>query len=365
METAQPAAGEKIVVRCPRSFRVAFVLVGLFGAVLLADSLLLGDHSPMQDPKVFIAAIIMVVAAPVALLFIFNARIEIDGEEIAQYRGSRLLRRAPVRTIQEIRMNVGQKTLRFAGGEEFNLRNGWVNAAPAATFFQAILDARASARLAEAAPLAAVPMQPPAPPIDAGGAVPVAPPVGTTVTLPLHYVTFPSCCVHCGRPPTTTRPVSISRSMGLLFAAYSTTATVSVPVCRRCARTRKAVGPLAFLLYFLTLVGGIAAAAIYLKPPAAGRVIGMILLAYLFSTILLYAPPVAFPINPVASFLGRRAGGLFDRIFLGLRASRMSKDGQMITLCFRDADLAATVAELTERRRAGRLSAAKRLLDDA
>ncbi len=42
----------------------------------------------------------------------------------------------------------------------------------------------------------------------------------------------------------------------------------------------------------------------------------------------------------------------------------MSKDGQMITLRFRDAGLAATVAELTERRRAGRLSAAKRLLEE-
>ncbi len=229
------------------------------------------------------------------------------------------------------------------------MNNNWVNVAAAAAFFQAILDARASARLTGAAPAAAAgPLLPPAPPADAGGAVPVAPPVGPAVTLPLHYATFPLRCVHCGRPPTATRPVSISRSIGLLGAGFSRTATVSVPVCRRCERVRSAVGPLAFLLYFVTLVGGIVAAAVYVKPPAGARIVGAILVVYLFS----------------AAFLGRRAGGVLDRIFLGVRASRMSKDGQMITLRFRDAGLAATVAELTERRRAGRLSAAKRLLEE-
>ncbi len=94
METAQPAPGEKIIVRCPRSLRVAFVLVGLFGATYLADSLFLGGPFPTRDLKLFIVAIIMVIAAPVALLFVFNVRVEIDGEHIAKYRGSRLLRRA-------------------------------------------------------------------------------------------------------------------------------------------------------------------------------------------------------------------------------------------------------------------------------
>ena len=289
----------------------------------------------------------MVIAAPVALLFVFNVRVEIDGEHIAKYRGSRLLV-APVRTIQEIGMTVGKKTLRFEGGEEFDLNNNWVNVAAAAAFFQAILDARASARLTGAAPAAAAgPLLPPAPPADAGGAVPwlAGGPRGDAAAA-LRDVSPALCPL---RPPTDGHvPGEHLAEHRFAGAGFSRTATVSVPVCRRCERVRSAVGPLAFLLYFVTLVGGIVAAAVYVKPPAGRDFVGAILVVYLFS----------------AAFLGRRAGGVLDRIFLGVRASRMSKDGQMITLRFRDAGLAATVAELTERRRAGRLSAAKRLLEE-
>ena len=60
--------------------------------------------------------------------------------------------------------------------------------------------------------------------------------------------------------------------------------------------------------------------------------------------------------------VGRSLDGLLDRHFLGLRAVAMSKNVQMITLRFRDAGMAATVAQLTERRCATQVAAAKQVL---
>jgi hypothetical protein len=61
-------------------------------------------------------------------------------------------------------------------------------------------------------------------------------------------------------------------------------------------------------------------------------------------------------------FLGRSLDGVLDRRCLGLRAVSMSRNVQTITLRFRDAGLAATVAELTERRRKECVLAASQLL---
>jgi hypothetical protein len=326
-------------------------VLGLAGAAYLIVGLVRGGRFPLEDVRLVFLAVGFVVAA-VLIFFMSLGRIEIDAEEIRQYRGAKLLRRAPVRTIRGIALGLQKKILRFDGGEEFTLHDGFENAKVAVAFFQAILDARASAAAAgpARAGLAAAALAPPAVDLkDAGGALPVGAPVGTRVTLPLQYVVFPAKCCRCGRAAGTTCQVSLSRSIWLLFTTVSTTATVTVPVCKWCKTKRSVAGILSLLFLLLAIVAGII--AIFALGVSRGG-----------PAITLAALGV---FGVVMWVLGRSMDGLLDGRFVGVRAVSMSKNVQTITLRFRDAGMAATVAALTERRRAAQVAGAKQMLGEA
>jgi hypothetical protein len=346
METAEATRGNTLVVRFPRRLLVVVPLLGLVGAAYLAYGLLHGGHFPLADGR-FVVLAAALVAAAIGVLFMAASRIEIDAEQIAQYRGARLVRRASNRTIREICLGLQKKVLRFEGGEKFILHDRFENAATAAAFFRAMLDARAAGRAdSEQAAIAVFGARPPAViPIDVGGESPAAPAVGKNVTLLLAYVSFPARCCGCGRPPTAACPVTAMRSVFLLFVTLQTTATVFVPACNWCKMKRRVAGVLSLLFLMLTIMGGIGAIA---------------LLAFHEPALLLLLVP--FLVS--TWFLGKSLDGVLDRRCFGLRAVTMSRNVQTITLRFRDAGLAATVAALTERRRKERVQAAGRLLRD-
>jgi hypothetical protein len=350
MQPTSTARGETIVVRCPQVVRVVVPLLGLAGLAYLAVGLVHGRF-PVQDMRLVSLAAALVVAA-VLILFISRSRLEIDAEEIRQYRGANLVRRAPVRAIRAIALGLQKKTLRFDGGEEFNLHDGFENVALAVAFFQAILDARASSAAPSPPPagVAAAAAAPPAVDLeDAGGALPVAAPAGNRVTLPLQYVAFPAQCCRCGRAAGTTCQVSMSRSIWLLFTTVSTIATVYVPACKWCKTKRSVAGVLSLLLLLLTIVAGLIAFLV-IGIDRGGP--GITLAALGVFLVLMW-------------ILGRSLDGILDRHFVGVRAVSMSKNVQTITLGFRDAAVAAAVAELTERRRARQVAGARQVLGEA
>jgi hypothetical protein len=121
------------------------------------------------------------------------------------------------------------------------------------------------------------------------------------------------------------------------------TAAVRVPVCRRCLVNRSVRGVIGLLLLLLTpLVAMIAAVALGGGPAV------LLALGVLFVVMLA---------------VGVAMGRMLDRRYVGVRVTDMSEDATTITLRFRDQAMAVTVAELTERRRAAQVAAAKGLLD--
>jgi len=329
-------------------------VLGLAGAAYLIVGLVRGGRFPLEDVRLVFLAVAFVVAAVFIFIMFFMSpgRIEIDAEEIRQYRGAKLLRRAPIRTIRAIALGLQTKILRFDGGEEFTLYDGFENAAATVAFFQAILDARASAGPPGPSPagMAAAAAAPPAVDLkDAGGALPVRAPVGTRVTLPLQYVVFPARCCRCGRAAATTCQVSTSRGIWLLFTTLWTTATVMVPACKWCKTKRSVAGILSLLFLLLAMMAGIIAIFVF-GMDRGGQ--GITLAALAVFLVLMW-------------ILLRSMDGLLDAHFVGVRAISMSKTVQTITLRFRDAGMAATVAELTERRRAAQVAGAKQVLGEA
>jgi len=348
MEPASAARGETLVVRCPSAVGVLVAVLGLAGAAYLVVGLVRGGRFPLEDVRLVFLAVGFVVAA-VFIFFMSRGRIEIDTEEIRQYRGAKLVRRAPIRTIRGIALGLQKKILRFDGGEEFALNDGFENAKVAVVLFQGLLDARASAAAPGPPPagIAAPAATPPVDLEDAGGALPVAAPVGTRVTLPLGYVAFPPQCCRCGRAAGTTCEVSLSRSIWLLFTTVSTTATVAVPACNWCKTKRSVAGILSLLFLLLAILAGIIVIFVFGMDRGGP---GITLAALGVFAVLMW-------------IVGRSMDGLLDGRFVGVRAVSMSKNVQTITLRFRDAGMAATVAELTERRRAALVAGAKQVLE--
>ena len=173
MEPANAARGETLVVRCPPIVRVIVSVWALAGAAYLIVGLVRGGRFPLEDVRLVFLAAAFVVAA-VFIFFMSLGRIEIDAEEIRRYRGAKLLRAAPVRTIRGVALGLQKKILRFDGGEEFTLHDGFENVAVAVAFFQAILDARPRRLLGPSPAGMATPAAvPPAVDLnDAGGACP-------------------------------------------------------------------------------------------------------------------------------------------------------------------------------------------------
>lgn len=92
------------------------------------------------DNPLAIVACLAVLIAPVSFLSL--RRIELDDDEIREFRGSRLVCCCAIRDIKEIRVRMGRKILVFQGGERIVLNNGWPGASELFTFLQALVDAK-------------------------------------------------------------------------------------------------------------------------------------------------------------------------------------------------------------------------------
>jgi len=129
----------------------------------------------------------------------------------------------------------------------------------------------------------------------------------------------------------------------------STTATVAVPTCKWCKAKRSVAGVLSLLFLVLATVAGVIAIFAFGVSRAGPA---MTLAALGVFLVVMWA-------------LGRSYDSLLDGHFVGVRAVSMSKNVQTMTLRFRDPAMAATVADLTEQRRAQQVASATQVLGEA
>ncbi len=86
------------------------------------------------------AACLAVLITPVSFLSL--RRIEVEDDEIREFRGSRLVRCCAIRDIKEIRVRLGRKVLVFQGGERIVINDGWTGAQELFAFLQTLVEAK-------------------------------------------------------------------------------------------------------------------------------------------------------------------------------------------------------------------------------
>lgn len=131
--------GTPLVLTPPAWARFGVILLGVAALVYLAvtrpDSV-----EALQADIWSVIAILCIVISPIA--FIQRRRVELLGDDICEYVGSRLKHRVDIRDIERIKQSLGRHILVFRNGERIEINDVWPHADEVIATLQRLIDAK-------------------------------------------------------------------------------------------------------------------------------------------------------------------------------------------------------------------------------
>lgn len=275
----------------------------LVAVLVLAAVLTLDGDIKRRDLETLSAFAILALLVVLGCLYERNHWFEVDARELREYRGGRVRRRFPLETIRGVK--------RSLGGIQFTFASGRVRISPLWTGADAVTD-----RLSTL--------------VEAGS--------GSVGSFPsrrdfVRYLCFPARCAACGGRPEAVQEVRAGWTLNLPHLLWHRTVGIAVPVCRACARRRRAATVWSWAV--IVIIVGVAFAVVVGDFfPELGRTATPWLAVLALLLIL-----------PNWGLNGLRK--LLDFRLLGVRGRRYFPSTEEVELRFRDPALELVVQQLS------------------
>lgn len=153
------------------------------------------------------------------------------------------------------------------------------------------------------------------------------------VTIPTEHASFPDRCLACGRPAQRTAPLKRKFGLDLMWTAFYRVVKLRVPVCNACWLRKKAAYLLALVPFAISLLKLVA-----VSNETDGSAVSP--LGSPFDTWM----KATFATGILAYYTARRFS---ERAGLGLRITKMSSGGALVTLRCKSTRDALEIAERT------------------